>query len=83
MSLGLAYTRKQRRDWKQFKKDFNKCYPSWCEEQKRMDIYLKYKAKVDKINLDYCKGKSSYSAQIYEWHDLTFEEISKTKLGIE
>lgn len=82
MALSLAYTRKQRQAWKQFKKQHNKCYSNLLEEMDRMQIFLKHKDAVDKINRDFCKGKSTYTAQIYEWHDLTPQEFSQQKLGL-
>ncbi|EGW06749.1 Protein CTLA-2-beta [Cricetulus griseus] len=67
-------------EWEEWKKEFGKTY-SPDEEGHRRALWEKSKELVEKHNVEYEQGRSSYSLGLNEFSDLTDEEHRKYCLG--
>lgn len=65
-------------EWKEFKREFNKKYASYEEENVRCDLWYKVYNDVQQHNAD---KSQTYTKAVYHFADRTSEEHQKLRLG--
>jgi len=66
--------------WEEFKLKFKKSYRSLEQESERKDIFMDKLDVIEKHNVKYAAGLSTYMQGVNQFSDLTFEEFQNTVL---
>lgn len=75
-------TKEDRKQFREWCKKYNKSYRTQDEEKTAMNNFLVHKKTVDDHNKLFNEGKKSFSMGLSEHHDLTLDQMKKTRLGV-
>lgn len=80
--IGSEHSAEDRKQFRQWCKQYNKNYRTSDEEKTAMNNFMVHKKTIDDHNKLYKEGKKSFSMGLSEHHDLTIDQMRKTRSGV-
>ena len=78
--IGITAAISRDAQWEEFKLKFKKGYISLEQESERKAIFMDKLDVIEKHNVKYASGESTYMQGVNQFSDMTFEEFQSTFL---